>query len=115
MNRDLQLPSKPKLDAPGLFFVRAGGRTPKMTTAATMLLGQHATQNRIELTSEQAKAYLQRQTVALNDAQAAASTSTGYIILGYRSYPLGLGLFRADTNEVESLFPKAWSRPDVQL
>lgn len=115
VNRDLQLPRKPKLDAPGLFFMRSGSRTPKMTTAATMLIGQHATQNRIELTLEQAKAYLQRQTITLSDAQAAACASTGYVILCYRSYPMGLGFFRVNANEVESLFPKAWSRPDVYL
>ena len=115
VNRDQQLPAKPKLDSPGLFFIRAGSRYPKMTTAAAMLLGQHATQNCIELTAGQAKSYLQRQTITVSDIQAANCTSTGYVILYHRSFPLGQGLFHAKSSQVESLFPKAWSRTDVQV
>ena len=115
VNRDLQLPAKPKLDSPGLFFMRAGSRYPKMTTAAAMLLGQHATQNRIELTIDQTKAYLQRQTISLSDGQTANCTSTGYVILSYRGFSIGQGLFHAKSSQVESLFPKAWSRTDVQV
>jgi len=103
------------LDSPGLFFVRDNGRYPKMTTAATMLLGQHATRNRIELTSEQAQAYLQRQPITPLSAQMNACTDTGYVIMCYRNYPLGLGVFHVKSNQIESHFPKAWSRNDVQL
>lgn len=115
VGRNQQLPAKIRLDSPGLFFMRAGSRYPKMTTAATMLLGRHATRNRIELTSDQTKAYLERQTISTHTAQTAACTGTGYVILCYRSYSLGLGVFHSQTGQVESHFPKAWSRHDVQL
>ena len=110
-----QLPTKPRLDSPGLFFMRAGNRYPKMTTAAAMLLGQHATQNRIELTADQAKAYLQRQTITPSEAQTATCTDTGYVILSYRSFPLGLGVFHSKSSQIESHFPKAWRRDEAQI
>ncbi len=115
VSRGQQLPTKPRLDSPGLFFIRAGSRYPKMTTAATMLLGQQATRNRVELTTEQTKAYLQRQTITPTKAQTIACTTTGHVVVCYRGYPLGLGVFHAKSNQIESHFPKAWSRSDVQL
>ncbi len=115
VSRNQQLPSKPRLDSPGLFFVRAGSRYPKMTTAATLLLGQHATRNRVELSAEQARAYLQRQTITADSTQTHACTSPGQVIVCYHSYPLGLGVFHAKSSQIESLFPKAWSRQDVLL
>lgn len=115
VSQNQQLPTEPRLDSPGLFFVRAGSRYPKMTTAATLLLGQHATRNRINLSPEQTQAYLQRQTFIPNEAQTAALTDTGFIIVCYRGYPLGLAVFHTKSNEIESHFPKAWSRTDVQL
>ena len=111
VSHDQQLPTKPELDAPGLFFMRAGSRYPKMTTAAAMLLGHHATQNRIELTAEQAKVYLQRQTITVSDTQAANCTSTGFVICCYQGYPLGQGIFHAKSNQVESLFPQSMVSP----
>lgn len=115
VNRDQQLPTRPRLDAPGLFFMRTGQRYAKLTTAAAMLLGQHATQNRIELTAEQARAYLQRQTFAVLPGQTTTCTDTGYVVVCYHGYPLGLGIFHTLSGEVESHFPKACVRPDVQL
>jgi NOL1/NOP2/sun family putative RNA methylase len=113
VSRDQQLPIEPRLDSPGLFFMRDSGRYPKMTTAATMLLGQHATRNRIELTTEQAQAYLQRQTITPTKALTVDYTDTGYVTLCYRSYPLGLGVFHNKSNKVESYFPKALSRHNL--
>lgn len=115
VNKDQRLPTKPRLDSPGLFFIRAGSRYPKMTTAATLLLGQHGRRNRVELTIEQAKAYLQCQTFPATKAQINNITSTGHVIVCYRGYPLGLGVFHAKSNQIESQFPQAWSRSDVQL
>jgi NOL1/NOP2/sun family putative RNA methylase len=115
VNRDQQLPTRPRLDAPGLFFMRTGQRYAKLTTAAAMLLGQHATQNRIDLTPKQAQAFLQRQTFAVQAAQTTTCTDTGYVVVCYHGYPLGLGVFHTLSGEVESHFPKAWVRPDVQL
>jgi NOL1/NOP2/fmu family ribosome biogenesis protein len=86
-----------------------------MTTAVTMLLGQHATRNHIELTATQAKAYLQRQTITPTEAQTATCIDTGYAVVCYRGCPLGLGVFHNKSNQVESHFPKAWSRDEVQL
>jgi NOL1/NOP2/sun family putative RNA methylase len=115
MNSDQTLPIKPRLDSPGLFFIRAGSRFPKMTTAATMLLGQYSRRNRVELTADQTKAYLQRQTISPSKAQTANCTETGHVIVCYLGYALGLGLFHTKSNQIESHFPKAWSRADVGL
>jgi len=115
VNRDQQLPTRPRLDAPGLFFMRTGQRYAKLTTAAAMLLGQHTTQNRIDLTAEQARAYLQRQTFAVLPGQTTTCTDTGYVVVCYHGYPLGLGVYHTLSGEVESHFPKACVRPDVQL
>jgi NOL1/NOP2/sun family putative RNA methylase len=115
VSRNQQLPSKPQMESPGLFFMRADGRYPKMTTSAALQFGRHATQNIIKLTPAQSKAYLQRQTITVSKAQAATCTNTGYVLLCYRSFPLGLGLFHTKSSQVESLFPKAWSRPNVQI
>ncbi|MCP4420136.1 MAG: RNA methyltransferase, partial [Chloroflexi bacterium] len=115
VSKDQRLPSKPPIESPGLFFMRVDGRYPKMTTPAALQFGKHATQNRIELTPAQTKAYLQRQTITLSNAQAANCSSTGYVILCHRSFPLGQGLFHSKSSQVESLFPKAWARNEVQL
>lgn len=115
VNRDQQLPTKPRLDAPGLFFMRTGHRYAKMTTAATMLLGSHATQNWIELAPEQARAYFLRQTFPVAPSQTGACTDTGYVVVRYRGFPLGLGVFHTLSGQVESHFPKAWVRADVQV
>ena len=115
VSQNQQLPSKLQMESPGLFFMRAGSRYPKMTTSAALQFGRYAHQNSIELTPVQTKAYLERQTITVSDAQAANCTSTGYVILSYRSFPLGLGLFHTKSSQVESLFPKAWSRSDVQI
>ncbi|MCA9917886.1 MAG: class I SAM-dependent methyltransferase [Anaerolineales bacterium] len=111
----LQLPDGVRLDSPGLFFIRTGHRHAKMTTEATLLLGQHATRNVIALTSEQAKAYLQRQTVTPTPAQTMSLTETGFVIVTYRGYPLGQGVFHTKSGQLESHFPKAWARADVKL
>ena len=115
VNQGQQLPTRPRLDSPGLFFMRVGSRYPKLTTAAAMLLGQHATRNWVELTLEQAKAYLQRQTITPSPDQTANCTGTGFVVIRFRTQPLGLGLFHASSNQIETLFPKAWSRTDVQI
>ena len=115
VNRDQQLPTRPRLDAPGLFFMRTGQRYAKITTAATMLLGQHATQNRIALTPEQTRAYLQRQTFSVAPSQTDTCTDTGYVVVCYQGFPLGLGVYHTLSGQVESHFPKAWARADVQL
>lgn len=115
VNRELQLPDSVRLDSPGLFFIRTGHRHAKMTTEATLLLGQHATRNVIELTSAQAKTYLQRQIVTPTPAQTVSLTETGFVIMNYRGYPLGQGVFHTKSGQIESHFPKAWSRADVQL
>ena len=80
-----------------------------------MLLGQHATRNRVELTTEQAKAYLQRELVTPSQEQTANCTITGQVVVCYRGTPLGLGVFHAKSNQIESHFPKAWSRDKVDF
>lgn len=115
LSKGQQLPSKPHIESPGLFFMRSGTRYPKMTTSAALQLGRYARQNKIDLTPAQTKAYFQRQTITVSKAQAAACTSTGYVVLCYRGFSLGLGLFHSKSSQVESLFPKAWTRLNIQV
>ncbi|GAB4264247.1 MAG: hypothetical protein Kow0080_03280 [Candidatus Promineifilaceae bacterium] len=101
----------------GLFFMRTTDRLPKLTTAATMLVGQWAQKNVVDLTDEQAVGYFLRETRPLLPQQTHNCTSTGYVIVRYKGIVLGLGFYwaaQADKpHRLEGLYPKNWAaRPD---
>ena len=112
-NQDQQPPIAPKLDAFGLPFVRLGGRDPKLTSAAAMAFGQSATRNVLDLEPAQAADFLGRRDVVVTAVQTQQAIQSGYVLLRYRGYVLGVGLYRQTEGTIESHFPKGWSRSNA--
>jgi len=104
---DHQPPVRPQAAAMGMFFYRTNSRPPKLSTSAALVLGHYATRNRVALEDAQLAGYLQRQTFALSETQMAA-ISPGYVLVYYRGYALGLGVFHPRSQSLESQFPKKW-------
>lgn len=108
-NRDNQPPALP-YDATGLFFLKTKTTFPKLTTAATMLLGQHATVNTLTLTEGQLQQYLTGEESVLDETQLENCTNTGYVIVRHAGYSVGMGLylsaFEGRPPRLKSLFPK---------
>lgn len=113
-NTDNQPPSNINIDATGLFFIKTKIRFPKLSTAAAMLFGKHATKNNISVTREQRDQYLQKNDFTLTEEQIKQCSDTGYVILQYKNHPIGVGLyFQANPNRppiLRSLFPKHLSQ-----
>ncbi len=112
-NRDQQPPQKPKPDTVGMLFMHTDGRYPKLTTASTIQFGRFATKNMIDLEPEQVQTFMARQNFNVAPAQLADVSGTGYVILRYRGYVVGLGVYREHLGLVESLYPKGWARKNV--
>ncbi|NKQ37328.1 MAG: RsmB/NOP family class I SAM-dependent RNA methyltransferase [Chloroflexi bacterium] len=110
VNADHQPPLKPLPDSVGMALLRPSARFPKMSTAAAMFLGRHATRNFMEVTAVQLTAYLTRQSFTAAPEQTARCPQTGFIIIRYRGVDMGMALYRRETGEVESLYPKGWAR-----
>ena len=113
VNRENCPPTMPEPDAVGMLFMKTRVRYPKLSTAASMLLGPNATRNLIELDLRQTHAYLNRQTIGVSAEQARHCTGKGYVLLKHRGFVLGVGVFWPDEDNqggtVESMFPKGWS------
>jgi NOL1/NOP2/sun family putative RNA methylase len=86
-------PTRWRLDATGLFFLKTRIRFPKVSTAAAMLIGHHATRHHLQLTASQRDAYLAKGDCELAADQYDDDFSTGYVIVSYQGVVLGLGLF----------------------
>lgn len=110
VNNDHLFIENPKPDAIGMMFMRTDGRFPKMTTAAGMLFGRHASKNIIEITKEQAAAFFTRRTFAVSDAQIENCTGTGYVVLCLQNTAVGIGVLHTQSQTIESTFPKGWVR-----
>lgn len=104
---DHRPPREPRPEASGLFFFRTEALPPKLTTDGAMLLGRHATRNRVELSPDQLEDYLARRDVALS-VRARADAVRGYVLVAYRGHTLGVGKLH-DGGTLESLFPKRTS------
>lgn len=110
--RDHLPPAEPSPTSTGLPFMRTALRYPKLTTAAAMLFGHHATHNYVDLDRAQAEAYMSRETLRLDAAQTQACTDTGYVLARHEAVTLGLAFFRLEENQggpLESLYPKVWA------
>ena len=115
INDDHLIIQKPKPDSIGMLFMRTDGKFPKMTTAAGMLFGHHATQNSIEITSEQAASFFSRKTFPVTDAQIENCTGTGYVIILFQDTAVGVGTLHTKSQTIESNFPKGWVRENLYL
>ena len=102
------------VDALGMRFVHTNSR-PTMTTAAAIRFGDLATVNAIELDADQLRAYLRRDDQPLTEAQRSACSGAGSVILRYRGFSIGLGLYHLASNTLESHYPKAWARASATV
>ncbi|MCA9961480.1 MAG: NOL1/NOP2/sun family putative RNA methylase [Anaerolineales bacterium] len=106
-------PNKLNADTIGLHFMNVDGKYPKLTTAAAMIFGHLATRNTIDLEPEQVANYVARHDFKISATQASHCTGTGYIILRYQGFTMGVGVYRAHAGLVESLYPKGWIRENI--
>ena len=100
-------PAAPAPQGSGLFLYRTNLRPPKLTTAGALLLGLHATRNRLDLTATQRDAYLRREEL-MPPTQQTRDCGLGQVLVRYRGFTLGVAvLHRSGT--LGSLFPRKWS------
>lgn len=100
------------LDLSGLFLLKKKMQHPKLSTQAAMLFGPHATAHKVFLEVDQREDYLRQKDIILSLEQVASFKETGYVIVMYQEFSLGLGLYfmHNDTRPpiMRSLFPKHW-------
>lgn len=106
--RDHRPPLAPEPGSVGLSFIRTGTRFPKLSTAAALLLGRHATTNLVELDSARLAGFLRRERLTLAPGQAERCAGTGYVIVTHGGHPVGTGRLDAEAGRLESLYPKRW-------
>jgi NOL1/NOP2/sun family putative RNA methylase len=107
--RDHRPPLRPAPEGVGVAFLKTRLRHPKPSTAAAMLLAAAATENVVELDSEQVRAYLDRETFPLEARQSEACSGTGYVLVRRCGHGLGVAFYDADKRSLRSLFPKRWT------
>lgn len=73
-----------------------------------LLIGAAARSNFVELGREQMGAYVTRLELELAPGQLEACTGSGYVLVRYRGFGLGLGYLDTAKRRLESLFPKRW-------
>jgi NOL1/NOP2/sun family putative RNA methylase len=104
---DHEPPVAPAPQGSGLFFHRTNVRPPKLTTGGALLLGPHATRNRLDLDPAQRDAYLRRQEQTPSPGQT-GDCRPGQVLVRHRGVTLGVAvLHRSGT--LQSLFPSRWS------
>lgn len=106
INTDNTPPEDLRYDMHGLFFLKTQIKYPKLSTAAVGIFGPFATRNRVDLTNEQREIYCLQQDVQLTESQVSDCSALGYVILFYKSYPIGIGLLSSDNKTLKSCFPK---------
>lgn len=116
INADHQPIRSPKPDASGLFVLKTHMQYPKLTTAGARLWGHLAQQQVVELNETQVEAYLNREEILISRDQKEACPYTGYVIVRYQNFGLGMGLLlhadkedrgnMADKWLLKSLYPK---------
>lgn len=106
--RDHRSPAAPEPRSVGLSFIRTGTRFPKLSTAAALLFGRHATANVVDLDGARLDGFLRRERVTPAPGQATGCSGTGYVIVTHRGHPVGTGVLDADAGRLESLYPKRW-------
>ncbi len=93
-------PDNYRYESIGLPFLRVGGEHPKPTTDALQIFGEHASKNKVPLDQEQAKKFIQGETIN----QEFSVDSLGYVIATHQEKVLGCGLYFP--GELRSQVPK---------
>lgn len=91
-NRDNAPPSTLAIDATGVLFLKTNMQFPKLSTAAAMLFGLRASTHIVDITDQQRQQYLNKQDLELT-ADQVQGYSTGYVLVRYKQFILGLGLY----------------------
>ena len=108
---DHELPPQLSKDVSGLIFMKTGTKFSKLSTGAAMILGHYAKRHVIALASNQLDRYLQREDCELSPQQLTLCDSTGFVIVTYKGYVAGLGLYLSAHHDMpprlQSLFPKS--------
>ncbi len=104
---DLEPTELPKPESQGAMFYRPATRPPRMTTVAAQLLGRYAKHNCLTLETAQLMPYLGGECFALSPSQM-ADVTPGYLLIFYRGYCLGLGIYHGRSQTLQSQFPKKW-------
>lgn len=116
INADNRPVQTPKPDSVGMAFIRDKGKYPKLTTASSLLFGQHATKNLIDLDTEQLRAYYGREEFPISASQLIENDEgSGYVMVRFQGFPIGIGVHRQAKSTLESAFPKGWSRSNSQV
>ena len=96
-------------DAMGLFFLKTKIRYPKITSGAAAWLGQAAAAHIVVLEREQMHAFCRREDVFVTTEQLINCSGTGYVIVKYNKFFLGVGVLfwrdKGDLMPLRSLFP----------
>lgn len=105
-------PTRPAPLSCGLPFLHITMRYPKPTTGAAQWFGARATRSVVELTAEQADAFVQRaKHIELDEAQLISCDAPGHAIARFEGVALGAGTLRFDEARtafsIESMFPKS--------
>jgi hypothetical protein len=82
-------------------------RFPKLTTSCAATFGRLAGRNVIDATPGQLMEYLGRKPFTLENNQANACCSTGYVLVRYNNAVVGVGFYEEGQDTVTSLFPKS--------
>ena len=95
----------------GMPFLRVNLPHPKLTTAAAMLFGSHATRNVLSFSSDRARAYVRRVDLQQSDWPAEIALEPGYVLVRWGEVTLGLGLLLPTPAglRLKSLYPGRWS------
>lgn len=93
------------VDDRGFSIVRINGRVPKLSTQGSLWLGLRVTRQIIDLSQEAVWRYIRGKPVAVAGNN---ECEFGYVQVRCLGVPLGVGLFRSDIAELESLYPRQW-------
>ncbi len=109
-NRDHFPMAHPAPHTVGLPFIHINMKYPKLTTAAVMAFGQHASKHVLNVSHEQKSAFLRGEVFQAALDQVSNFAEEGYVVIKYDDIFLGLGILylREDGTEVYGQFPKAW-------
>jgi NOL1/NOP2/sun family putative RNA methylase len=111
VNSDHELPELLSIASTGILFYKTNLQFPKLTTAATMMVGYHAKCYVVDINQQQCQAYLCKDDVPLGKEQVGIDYTTGYVIVRYQDICLGVGLYfqptSAHSHVLRSLFRQA--------
>lgn len=96
-----------RVDAVGVPFLRVGSRLWKPPTVALRCFAAAARRNAVDVDDDEARAFLRGDAVELSgDDRRWEHLERGFLVVRYRSVPLGCGEWRGGDRQVLSCLPK---------